>query len=264
MTRLPKAIWRRESKLGHAFRVNCLRPGLRIILIATDNAVVRLTAHHCEMMRDCRGLGHDDFWGQELSFVPGRSDYLEGGADRGSQKSQSALTGYGSRDPAMFKLLAAHNTQIRELKFAASMAFIAGGVIYDLFPNVKAFSALEDGDCLPCAHCGISRSHATVENTTIEKTLDSADSFGYCQGTTRVGEFAGHSTAEAEASGHIGPCDDLIGCITVPMLEDLPLVDGGYGEYNRPDYEWGDRERTSVRNGGNALKLYVVRSRGRV
>ena len=29
----------------------------------------------------------------------------------------------------------------------------------------------EDGDCLPCARCGISRSHATVENTTIGKTL---------------------------------------------------------------------------------------------
>ncbi len=48
-----------------------------------------------------------------------------------------------SEDPAMFKLLAALNTQIRELKFAASMAFIAGGVIYDLFPNVQAFPALE-------------------------------------------------------------------------------------------------------------------------
>ena len=43
----------------------------------------------------------------------------------------------------MFKLLAAHNTQIRKLKFAASMVFIAGGVIYDLFPNVKAFPALK-------------------------------------------------------------------------------------------------------------------------
>jgi hypothetical protein len=40
----------------------------------------------------------------------------------------------------MFKLLAEHNTQIRELKFSASMAFIAGGVI---FANVKAFPALE-------------------------------------------------------------------------------------------------------------------------
>ena len=48
-----------------------------------------------------------------------------------------------SEDPVMFKLLAAHNTQIRKLKFAASMVFIAGSVIYDLFPNVKAFPALE-------------------------------------------------------------------------------------------------------------------------
>ncbi len=30
--------------------------------------------------------------------------------------------------------------------------------------------SLEEGDSLPCARCGISRSHATVENTTIGKT----------------------------------------------------------------------------------------------
>ena len=31
------------------------------------------------------------------------------------------------------------------------------------------------------------------------------------------------NSLEAEASGHIGPCDDLIECITVPMLEDLDM-----------------------------------------
>ena len=51
MALLPKAIWRRKSKLGYAFRVNCLLPGLRIILIATDNAVVRLTAQSAHIVQ---------------------------------------------------------------------------------------------------------------------------------------------------------------------------------------------------------------------
>lgn len=56
-----------------------------------------------------------------------------------------------------------------------------------------------------------------------------------------------------------GTACDLMGCITAPMLEALHL-DGSrgpaYGEYQRPDFEWGYDETTSVRN---ALKLFASR-----
>ncbi|KAF8348472.1 hypothetical protein F5887DRAFT_1280283 [Amanita rubescens] len=44
---------------------------------------------------------------------------------------------------ALCKLLAEYNAQIREFALIADTAFLAGGVVYDVFPNVGAFQALQ-------------------------------------------------------------------------------------------------------------------------
>ena len=45
--------------------------------------------------------------------------------------------------PSSCKLLAEYNAQIREFSLTAPTAFLAGGVVYEIFPNVEAFQALE-------------------------------------------------------------------------------------------------------------------------